>query len=358
MSGRSLEHIRSILIVALQGIGNTILSVPAINAIRRSLPEAEIYLVIPDIAQSELFARVPSVDRVVYLPRERVAMPSWISKFWPRRPDLAVVAFPGGRRSALLSAAVLGKRRVGHVDQRLLRWGKRLYSDAVPVRPGIHDRDQNLALVKALGIQATDEDLAPVLELTPEDRLAGAEILERMSVGPVEPLLGVHPGCDPRFPEKKWPEQRYADLCRRLYKDAGLRPLLLGGPREQEITSRIHRMLDGMSVDLGGKTNLLGVASILERCAAFVGNDSGLMNIAAALGIPTVGLFGPSESSRTGPLGPRSLAVISRIQCSPCYRMVRFGGCPHSDYPCMRDIAVDEVYKAVLRVWKEEPDRQ
>lgn len=154
--------------------------------------------------------------------------------------------------------------------------------------------------------------LAPRLVLDEAARAAAETALPGS-----EPILALGPGAN--FVGKRWPAERFAAVARRLAGPggplAGARVALMGGPEDHASAQEIAASLDAdgvSSVDLAGALDLLGCAALLERATLFIGNDSGLMHIAAAAGAPTLGLFGPSDERVYGPYGPRARALRGR----------------------------------------------
>jgi heptosyltransferase-2 len=139
-------------------------------------------------------------------------------------------------------------------------------------------------------------------------------------------------------PAKRWDAARYAELARRLVA-RGCAVLVCGAPSEVETCEHIARAAGVRSV--AGTTDLLTQAGLCARAAVVVCNDSGLAHLAAAVGAPTVALFGSTSSAWTAPLGPRVRIVQHAPVCSPCFqRTCRIG------YPCLTAITVDEVERA------------
>ncbi|MBI5379181.1 MAG: lipopolysaccharide heptosyltransferase II [Nitrospirae bacterium] len=158
-----------------------------------------------------------------------------------------------------------------------------------------------------------------------------------------EPLLAVHPGA--AFgPAKRWPAASYRELLTRIAGTFPLRILLLGSREEQSLALAVSEGVSPDPLSLIGETTLGEAMGVLRRCRLVVGNDSGLIHLAAALGQPVVGLFGPSDPRITGLSGPGHQLLRYPVECSPC----RHRACP-IDHRCMAGISVDQVYEAVLR---------
>ena len=187
--------------------------------------------------------------------------------------------------------------------------------------------------------------IAPRLRL---DDAAMAEATAVLGSG-AGPLLALGPGSN--FIGKQWPAERFATLARRLASGssplAGARVAILGAPEDRATGAEIAESLgnDGVEVlDLTAKIDLLACAAVLARATLFVGNDSGLMHMAAASGIATLGLFGPSNEKVYGPAGPRARAVRGRA-----YEDIMEGKyMPAITYSLMTDLSVDAVEQAAF----------
>jgi len=210
----------------------------------------------------------------------------------------------------------------------------------VPVDRALHDLDQNRALVRALGIE-TGRDPRCAFRFPDGE---AARVRERLRLGDA-PLLAIHAGCSPAFPEKRWPAGRFGEVAASLAREAGLRAVVLGGPGEESLTAEVRAAAGESSVS-AMELSLVERAALLSAARLFVGNDSGMMNLAVALGVPTVGVFGPSEWVRSAPAGARSRTVRLGLDCSPCWGLASPPACVHGSPRCMEDLPVAPVLDA------------
>lgn len=271
-----------ILFITSTRIGDAVLSTGLLDHLLRQHPEARITIACGHVAEG-VFARMPGLERIIPLTKKRWSL-HWLELWWQvafRRWDLVVDL----RGSAM--AWLLWTRR-----RAVMRGGR---------RPG--HRIQYLA--EALGVSPAPR---PVVWFNAED-MARAE-----AVLPHGPYLILGPTAN--WHVKTWPAERFVDMTHRLTKLFGPLPkayvAVLGGPGEQErrMAEPVLKALPN-AVDLVGKLSLPEVAAVLSRASLYVGNDSGLMHIAAATGVPTLGLFGPTPASEYGPVGARAEAVLA-----------------------------------------------
>lgn len=166
------------------------------------------------------------------------------------------------------------------------------------------------------------------------------------------PLVGLFPGSN--APARRWPAERFGSVARRLTTD-GARVAVLGGGAERDVTGAVVSAAPG-AIDLGGETDLPGLAAVLSLCDAVVTNDTGPMHLAGALGTPTVSVWGPSDPGEVRPVGAASVEVHgSPLPCRPCYRneCPRVGKgtvLPQAHEECMRLIEVDQVVGAARSI--------
>lgn len=271
-----------ILFITSTRIGDAVLSTGLLDHLLRQHPEARITIACGTVAEG-VFTRMPGLERIIPLTKKRWSL-HWLelwSKVAFRRWDLVVDL----RGSAM--AWLLWTRR-----RAVMRGGR---------RPG--HRIQYIA--EALGVSPPPR---PVAWFSAEDAARAEALL------PDGPWLILGPTAN--WHVKTWPAERFVALAHRLTRAFGplgkARVAVLGGPGEQE-RRMAAPVLEGWSgaVDLVGKLSLPEVAAVLARASLFVGNDSGLMHIAAATGVPTLGLFGPTPASEYGPVGARAEAVLA-----------------------------------------------
>jgi ADP-heptose:LPS heptosyltransferase len=207
-----------------------------------------------------------------------------------------------------------------------------------------------LDVVAALGIPASETP--PVYAVPPAARAAADGLLTALPGGSGR-LVALHAGVGGYAPLKQWPAERFVALARRLIAEQGVTILLVGGPEMAPLGAGLARQIGPSTVDLTGRTDLSVLAALLGRCALTIGNDSGVVHLAAAVGCPALALFGPTNAgawapygarvltlSRSGDVMPESLESVSQAvalrvdePCSPCYYagygVRERGHCPH-----------------------------
>ncbi|MBC7785709.1 MAG: glycosyltransferase family 9 protein [Burkholderiales bacterium] len=299
------------VIPLVAGIGNALMTEPMIRQLRTNLPEAR--LVVMAISQpiGEVMRRVDRVEVIVTGSGIKNLL-SGVRTTRALSPDIYLVPFPSNRWQYNALARASGAPRVlvhGYPMSRL-RAMSFLIGDRVPAERGIHDVVQNLRLLPKLGI-TPDYTMAPQFVLRDDDRAQAADLLQQTGI--TEPFIVIHAGSAQTIlaEAKRWPTDQYARLVENLRDETGLSILIVEGPDEvgvaQSILGKISDLSHIHSITLRGNLGVAG--AMLERSAFYVGTDSGLAHLAAAVGKRAVTLFAPADPDRVCPFGNRDLVV-------------------------------------------------
>jgi len=312
-------------------LGDTVMAVPALRALREASPDARVLLAGPWV---ELLGGQGLGDVLVSYPR------SWSERI--RTADVVrdfaadtVVLLPNSFEAAAAAVYWRARRRIGFaVDGR--RW---LLTDALPLpEPRLHQIDEYLLLVGRVGASAPagEPRLAPP-EAHADTRRRARELLRQGGAPEGRLRIGVHLGAA-YGPAKVWVHERVVEFCR-LAEARGALPVLLGAPSDEPAAADVLRATHALS--LVGRDSPELLPAVLTEISALVCGDTGVAHLAAALGTPVVALFGPTDPALTAPLGP--VAVVSRaVPCAPCF----YRECP-IDHPCMRGISAEVVGQRV-----------
>lgn len=259
-----------------------------------------------------------------------------------------VLVMPRTWKSALAPFMAAIPERVGFVGEARfgllndLRWGERRL-------PRMVDRCAALAL--RAGAQVPAQWPMPELAVPTSDI---AEWRHRVGLTAARPIVALAPGAV--GPAKRWPAASYADLARQLVAQ-GLTVVVLRGPTEQAIATEITR--DDPNIRDLSDPDLRTAILALAAATAAVSNDSGLLHVAAALGTPSIGIFGPTSSWHWAPLNPLAAAIetSTELSCRPCHKPT----CRLRHHRCMRDIPAEQVLAATRRAigaaWSTAPGR-
>jgi predicted lipopolysaccharide heptosyltransferase III len=331
-----MATMQNILIIKLRYIGDVLLATPTVRAIKAARPDARVTVLV-NRGTEDVLSGNPDVDEIMVLDKGSLAGQSkLIARLRSRQFD-TVIDLTDGDRSAFLTRISGAPVRIGFNDEH--RWRGRYYTEVVQPVPGVRHRvDRDLAALKPLGVHASET--LPRMWLTGEDEARADQLLDRLGIRRDRPIIIVQPGA--RYWFKAWPHERFAELADRLASDYGCQ-VLIGGSREEEaLAQRIHEAAKSRPISIAGLATLKQFAAIAKRATLFVGNDSGAMHIAAAVGTPIVALFGPSNPDEWGPRGNRVTVLYKGLDCRACFHPT----CERGELNCMRQIAVEDTFAA------------
>lgn len=326
----------NILIVRLGALGDIVHAIPAAAALRRAYPDARIDWVV-EAKHREILDLVPVIDRVV--PLEKASMGAWMQSTRELRMVRYDVAldFQGLMKSAILARASGAARVLGFSIWHLREKGARpFYSESVDTGEGErrHVLFKNLQLISALGV----ENAAIEFPLAHVESAARDAILE-MSAG--APFALINPGA--AWPNKRWAPERFGELAVFLRDVRGLRVFVLWGPGEESLAGDVVAASAGAAT-LAPPTRIADLVEICRSAALMVSGDTGPLHIAAAVGTPIVGIFGPTDPGRNGPWAAQDVTV-SRFETCGCHYARRC----HQDAWCLDGVLPFELSAAVQR---------
>ncbi len=328
-----------ILIRATNWVGDAVMSLPAIRAIREQHASAYIAILArPWVA--DLYARENVCDRVIpYTPKPGSG--DLYSK-WKLARELAkqnfdiAILLPNSFESALV-AKLAGIRNIIGYNKDGRGW---LLTKSVPVPQTAprHERFYYLDLLQHAGIIRAASDR---IFLT-RDPAASASLFTVWNIAP--PIIGVSPGAA-YGNAKRWLPERFAESALEVAEFLGAQVALFGSAGERDLCETVARTIGPRAHNLAGRTSLREFIDMAAACRVFLTNDSGAMHIASALGVPTVTIFGATNDMTTGPTGALARIVRERVECSPC--LLR--ECP-IDHRCMTRVSTARVTAAALEV--------
>jgi lipopolysaccharide heptosyltransferase II len=331
------------VVVAPNWLGDAVMAQPAIADVRSARPGASL-VVAARASVAPVFSLMREVDEVVVLPRRGP---------YPLGGSDVALLLPNSFHSALMIARAGVRERWGYRTD----WRALLLTRAIGRPPALtHQIDSYQHLVRALGF--SNGAAAPALDPKPACRAAGAEALTRAGWNGQTPLVAIAPGA--AFGSaKRWPASAFAELADGLADD-GVSVVLVGAEADRGSASDVMRCLRRRSpvLDLVGRTDIPTLAGAMLNCRALVGNDSGALHLAAALGVSVSAPFGPTDERTNAPRPraasaeprvpsrePRAAVFVHPVWCRPCW----LRECP-LDHMCMRGIAAADVLAATRRM--------
>ncbi len=343
----------SAVIPIVAGIGNALMAVPLVRQLKTRAGIERITVIARIDAMGEPFRRMPEVDEVLITGSGTKNLLRGVSMTRERKPDLFVVPFPSNRwQYSMLAATSAAKRVLIHsYPVGLFRALHFLAGPRLPAERGLHDVMQNLRLLRTLDVDP-DYNEAPRFELNEADRAAAGELLGTHAID--GKFIAIHAGSAQTIlaRAKRWPAENYAALIAALHEEINVPVVLLEGPDEAGVADGILSQLSGDGVKptvvkLAGNLGIAG--ALLQRASLYVGSDSGLAHLAAAVGTAPLTLFAPADPDRVAPFGYRDLVVQPPTTCTPCFLYPWTATKPKMQCGtegrelCIRKIAVEQV---------------
>ena len=333
-----------ILVKGTNWIGDAVMSIPAVRRIRSAFPGAHVALHTRKWAEG-VFRDTGLFDEIISFEPASSKMRTVLeqAKTLRRSSFDAAVLLPNSFESAMTVKLAGIPRRFGYrTDGRRI-----LLTDSLSVPEWKSERHEsefysNLAELVAgsMGGQTGPASTDPLLTVSTERKVEAVEKLTSLGVTRGSRVIAIGAGSTNSL-AKRWPVKYFARLCDELSESFGAFPVLLGAANEADVGAELARLTEAKVVDLTVKTNLSEATAVLAIVDLFVSNDMGLAHIAAALGTPTLTIFGPTNETATTPLGPNARYVREVVECSPC--MLR--ECP-IDHRCMTRLTPERVFKA------------
>jgi heptosyltransferase-2 len=345
------KKVRKLLIRGTNWVGDAVMSIPAMRAVRQVFPSAHISLLVRPWVR-DVYSRVDFVDEVLEYDKQGKHR-GWsghcllVQDLRKRQFDTAIL-LQNAFEAAFIACRARIPCRLGYArDGRGF-----LLSHAARIDPEVrtvHQAYYYLGLLAAAGLiesrpwRTGSWSLDIRIGVRDADREAAVRMLSHEGITPEQPLVGVNPGAY-YGSAKRWLPERYARVADELAARYGVRILMFGSAGESALASEIAGRMAHTPALLAGRTTLGQLMALIERCALFITNDSGPMHLAAALGIPQVAIFGSTSDVATGPLSRDAEIIRVPADCSPCF----LRECP-TDLRCMTGITVEQVLASAER---------
>lgn len=341
------EPVRSILVMKFFGLGSIILSTAALSMLRTRFPRAEIAF-LSFASNRDLLERIPLVDNVLTIE------PSTVRTFFR---DLLVVLRRLARTnyeivfdfeffskfSTALSAISRAPFRVGFALPAI--WRSRLLTHQVPLVKGHHVKEAFCSQVQALLGEIAVEDILPPVILPQDENSLQRKIPMNSGF-----IVAVNVNAGDTFLERRWSPDRFAELIEELSGESDFFFVLTGTSQERAYVQNVldHTGIPERCWNAAGLLTIPELGALFQRCTLVISNDSGPLHLAAVLGIPTIGLFGPESPEFYGPVGSSASSIYRKIPCSPCMNVysAKSFRCPF-DAQCMKNIEVRDIMQTI-----------
>ena len=348
------QEIHSIVLWMPNWIGDVVLTLPVLQSLRRAYPTARITAVVKS-PSDELLLGHSAINTVLLLPSGSN------SGFWTHikfarslkkyQFDVGIV-FPNSFGSSFLLSLAGAKHRLGYNTD-----GRDIFlTHPIPTTDHLKKSQYRVEyffkILSPLKMDVPDTVFSPVVKQ--EGDISTREALLNMGLDEDEHFITLHPGTSKV--ERSWHAERFGILCQKIFKEDGEKIVLLGSQAEEKLLNRIKNYCPPDKVKIIPAVNLRVLAGVLKKSRMFIGNDSGMMHLAAMVGTPIVAIFGPGNVGTTGPyMAAEKFEILTEnYSCSPC-RQRFFKECkpsPHNKPYCLEDITVKNVYEAIHRLSK------
>ena len=332
---------KRILVIKLDHLGDVLLSTPVFSNLRQAYPNAELHALTGTWSRVVL-EKHPDVSKVLEYDSPtfcRTGKPTSLKQTFQLYRELRrqkydlLVELRGDWRTVWFALLRITPKRL---NRAALQVANKL---GFPQFAGTHETTRNLNILHKAGIPTPIQ--TTTFSITTADEKWASDFLSTLQIDRERPLIAIHPGSPIKI--KRWVPERYAELADWLIARKGAEILFIGVKDEIRIITEIQALMRAVSNNIAGKTTLTQLASILRKCNVFIGNDSGPMHLAAAVGTQTIGLYGPGDPTRFGPVGPKCQTIRRKLDCPPCPETsCRFGAAG-----CMSTIQVADVIQTL-----------
>jgi len=331
------------------GIGNMIFLTPALKALRKALPSSSFCFLLGPYGAEKAIEGSDLIDKKIVIEPERYrGLSGYIKLIRELRKDHFTLSITSTGTNPVKSGLLCFLSGIKFRSGENIGGKGFFYNLKIPFDKDHHEVESNIQLVQSLGIEVKDRSL--FIQRSEEDKNFARNLFSQRGLeGKL--VIGIHPGSGVHQAGfKRWPKEQFCLLADQLIEDLEAAVILFGGADEVELADEIKKMMRSKPIIMSGKTSLAQTAPLIEKCQLFISNDSGLLHVAGAVNTPVIGIFGPTNTKRTGPYPDSSTVMKRELACSPCYqgKPVR---CSHLE--CLNLITVAEVFEEVKKRLKK-----
>lgn len=342
----------NILVIRLSSLGDVLMCVPAVRALRRQFPNAHISW-LAEGSVAGILARQDFIDDVIYFPRGALSrhfktghfattayiLKDFLKTLRQRKYDL-IIDLHGIAKSVALMMLVRGRRTIGFGTMFAKDMTHLFYRERINgIQKRVHKVERNMLVANFLGCR----EAAAELQLNAHDEAKRYITDFFQSHNIRQPVFAVNPFASKDSAFKRWPLERYADLIRKIKEGSMGSVIIVWGPGEREEAHRLTAMA-GEGVELACQTDIAQLYALLAQCSVYIGGDTGTTHLASAAQIPVISLFGPTDFVVNRPYSRKSVIIRKDVPCSPCKNK----NCKTRE--CLMNISVDEVFEAINKI--------
>ena len=352
-----------ILINALSGIGDAVMFSPALEVLKKHVPNSQIDMLVMFEQVGRIYKLNPNVNRIYFidfLHQSKIKSLLEIYRIRRNRYDVSIDVYPSNRKEYNLLNLMLGAKR--RIATKYLNFSRSNWDYLnTQLKQEVKDRHnvlENFDLVKLLAPEAEESELRDIkFNISIEDEVSAADFMIEKQI--MESfLVGFHAGSATfkRHINKRWAAEKYISLAEKLNEQYGAHILLFG--TEKDVNNYIHERTENFT-SIPNEKNIMQSIALMEKCKLFVTNDTALMHISAGLKIPTVAIFGYTNYKELYPWHNKHIIVRKELDCSPCFfnspRPVQCVFTGEDEFKCIKTIGLEEVMDAAEKLIKEIP---
>ncbi|OCL25587.1 lipopolysaccharide heptosyltransferase II [Orenia metallireducens] len=332
----NISKVKRILIIDLLYLGDLIFLTPFIRNLRNKYPKAKIDMIV-NSSFFDIIEGNPYLDQVYAYNKKWSIKESWsfARRLSQNNYDLGLNPH-GNWRTALLLKVINPAYTIGFGGKGRGIW---LDQELAPA-DNMHMVDVYLNFLAEIGFESIDNQ-GIELQVNQEASENMADFLQKHGIKDEDRVVGLNTGGS--WPTKQWTKDGFAQLGDRLQEEFKAKVIFFGGPGDVERVNEIVKMMNTTPIIATGKTTLKELAALAARCDLFISGDTGPVHVAAAVGTPTIALFGPSDEQKYRPYGQNHQVIENGIDCRPCGHH----HCPLEHHKCLEEISAEDVLKRV-----------
>jgi ADP-heptose:LPS heptosyltransferase len=348
MKKESNKH-KKILLFLSGGIGDVLCFTPALEALGKEFSEAQIDAIVRNNGSERVLKYNPYINNILVYKRnninqkaERINLLRRIlgQKYTTSITFCVDFSYKTGL-AALLSGA---SRRIG---PKIGHQGI-FYNVKVHMPDNKHFIYRNYDLVKNAGVNRP-LNLNLRFYLDDQERTFTKNFLQSKHIKSAHKIVGVHPGGGTWRKIRRWPKDKYIKVINCIVKEQGIKVVLMGGPDEKQLVNEILKETSNQVIAANNNLTLGQFAALVGRCDLFLGNDGGPLQIASAMGTPTVGIVGFTDPAVFAPIGSKHVIVRKKLPCSPCIDYYDYNSDACEEQTCMKEINVSQLIDVIKK---------
>lgn len=349
-----LKENPKILVISLPGVGDTLLATPSIKALKERYKNSIIDVFVMFKPSMEILTGNPYINEVLFfniLKEGTYRTIKYVLNLRKRKYDASILIYPGNRREYNIISWLIGAKyrlahRYNHEHGFTCSW---LNTDTILENNDLHNIQEDYALMEMLDA-IPEKDEKPRIYMNDADYSKAQDWINQNIKENHKMLIGFHLGTAEFKNQKmrRWDYRKFAELGKRLNEKYNASILIFGGSNEKELKTSCKELMEAFAYDIE-TDNIIDTAALISKCNLFISNDSALMHISAALNVPTVAIFGPTNPTWVKPYNCKHvIASRKNLDCMPCfYYSIKPLTCrKYGDFRCIKDLEVDIIFNA------------